>query len=251
MPMKSTVVAAVASVLLAASTTAFAQTAVSTSQVFLSLNGTYQSTSNDFRNGGVLPDRLEDGRFDADYDVASGPSFAASGGARMWRRVGVGVGVSHFSRSTPAVLEGSVPHPFFFDRPRSVDGKVVGLDRKELALHLQVRGELPINGRLQLSVFGGPSWFRVTQGLVRRISYTEAYPYDEVLFNGATTSSEAGSALGFNVGVDTAIFFTRHSGIGLLVQYSGAKVDLPSVGDGLTNVNAGGIQSGAGLRLRF
>jgi len=247
--MKSRIVSVVAAVLLGASAVASAQTAGA--QVFLALNGSYQSTSNDFHDGGVLRDRTEDGRFDADYQVAPGPTFNVSGGARVWRRLGIGGGLSRFSRSTPAVLEGSVPHPFFFNRPRPLDGSVVGLDRQELAFHLQVRGELPINGRLQLSVFGGPSWFRVTQGLVHSITYTDAYPYDEALFSSATTSSEAGTALGFNVGADTAIFFTRHTGIGVVVQYAGATVDLPSAGNGVNAVNAGGLQTGIGLRLRF
>ena len=249
--MKSTIVTAAAVGLLGASTLASAQTAAGSPQVFLALNGSYQATSNDFSDGGVLRDSTEDGRFDAEYEVASGPTFGVSAGARVWRWVGVGGGISRFSRSTPAVLEGLVPHPFFFNRPRSVDGSIVGLDRQELALHLQVRGDLPVAERLQVTLFGGPSWFRVRQGLVRSITYTEAYPYDEALFEGATTTSEAGSALGFNVGVDTAIFFTRHSGIGVLVQYAGAKIDLPSADLGLNDVNAGGIQTGVGLRLRF
>ena len=127
--MKSLIVTAAAAVLLGTSTVASAQTAAGSSQVFLALNGSYQSTSNDFRDGGVFRDSLEDGRFDADYEVASGPTFGVFGGARVWRRLGVAGGVTRFSRSTPAVLEGSVPHPFFFNRPRPVDGSIVGLSR--------------------------------------------------------------------------------------------------------------------------
>ncbi len=249
--MRSGVSTVAAVVFLGATSGAFAQTTDPGSRVFLSVNSGYQATSDDFRDGVVFRQNAEDGRFDTEYNVTSGPTFDVSGGGRVWRWLSVGGGVSRSSRSTPAVLTGSVPHPFFFNRPRAVGGHITGLDRKELSLHVQARGVVPVSERLQLSLFGGPSWFRVDQGMVVNITYTEEYPYDEALFSGQTTTTETESALGFNVGCDVALFFSRHAGIGVLVQYAGATVSLPSADRTFREVNAGGIQTGVGLRLRF
>lgn len=249
--MKSRVFTIAAILLLGASAGAFAQTTASGTGAFLSVNGGYQATSNDFRDGATFRENAEDGRFDTEYSVTSGPTFDISGGGRIWRWLGVGGGVNRLSRSTPAALTGSVPHPFFFNRPRAVGGDITGLDREELTLYVQVRGVVPVGSRLQVSLLGGPSWFRVKQGIVTNFTYGEEYPYDEALFTGRATTTATESALGFNVAFDVAFFLTRHVGIGVLVQYAGATVDLLSADGGVRGVKAGGIQTGAGLRLRF
>jgi hypothetical protein len=46
-------------------------------------------------------------------------------------------------------------------------------------------------------------------------------------------------------------FFSRQVGVGFTVQVAGATVALPSTGGGTTEVKAGGLQAGGGLRLRF
>jgi hypothetical protein len=247
--MKSRVPAVAAIVILGAAS-GYAQTTGASPRALLSVNGGYQATSNDFRDGVVFRDNTEEGRFDTEYDVSSGPTFDVSGSRQIRRWLGVGGGVSRFSRSAPAALTASVPHPFFFNRPRSVNGNISGLGREELALHFQLRAVVPVR-RLQVSLFGGPSWFRVKQGMVTSITYTEEYPYDQALFRDEETTIETEAALGFNAGVDTAFFFTRQAGIGVLVQYAGATVNLHSAGAGWREVKAGGIQTGAGLRLRF
>jgi hypothetical protein len=91
----------------------------------------------------------------------------------------------------------------------------------------------------------------VRQEVVTEITYAEEYPYDEAFLRSNKTIGETGSALGLNGGVDIALFFGRRAGIGVSVQYSSATVDVPSADGGVTAVRAGGIQTGAGLRLRF
>src|SRR4030095_12066170 len=105
-----------------------------------------------------------------------------------WKRLGIGVGISQFSVATPASLAGTVPHPFFFCRLRPVSGEASGLKREERAIHVQVRGVLPVGARLQVMVFGGPSFFQVKQGVVTDFTYTDSYPYDDATFRSATTT---------------------------------------------------------------
>jgi hypothetical protein len=228
-----------------------AQTTITPARTVLAVNTGYQATSNDFHDEVMFRGNAEDGEFDTDYHVTSGPTLDVAGSRQIWRWLGVGGGVSRFSRSTPATLSGSVPHPFFFNRPRTIDGSISGLGRDELSLHAQLRAVLPVQRNLQLSLFGGPSWFRVRQGIVTDISYDEEYPYDQAFFREGQTRVETESALGFNAGADVAFFFARRTGIGASIQLSSATVNLVSADGGVRSVKAGGIQTGAGLRLRF
>ena len=215
------------------------------------INGGYQLTTNDFTNGAVKREHAEDGRFDTEYVVKGGPSFDVALGVRLWKRLGIGVGVSRFSVSTPASVRASLPHPFFFDHHRSLSGDASGVTREELAVHLQVGGVFPMGTRLQVMVFGGPSFFQVTQGIVTDFTYTNDYPYDEAQFAAATTTDAKASKIGFNAGGDLAFFFTRHVGLGATAQLSGTTVALPAAGGASQDVKVGGVKVGGGLRLRF
>jgi hypothetical protein len=223
----------------------------STSRVFVSVNGGFQVASNDFTDGLTFSENAENGRLDSDYSVKSGPTFDLSGGVIVWKNLGIGVGLTRFSHSTPAAITASVPHPFFFNQPRSINGEAGGLKREELGVHVQARLAFPISQRFQVMVFGGPSFYSVKQGLVNDAEYGESYPYDVVTFDRANSSTAEESKMGINAGGDVGFFFTEQLGVGFGVQYAGATVDLPSAGGGTIEVKAGGLQVGGGLRLRF
>jgi hypothetical protein len=244
-------VALLAAAMVCVSQTALAQTPQPATRGFLVVNGGYQLATNDFADAAVKRENAEDGRLDTTYTVKSGPAFDVSAGAVVWGPLGVGVGVSRFSVSTPSTLTAGVPHPFFFNRPRPVSAEVTDLSREEQAIHLQVRAVVPAGQRFQLMLFGGPSFFTVKQTMVTDYTYTESYPYDAVTFRAATTTEERVSAKSFNAGADAAFFFTRQLGIGGTVQFSGATLEMPGAFDGTTEVKVGGGQVGAGLRLRF
>ena len=69
--------------------------------------------------------------------------------------------------------------------------------------------------------------------------------------NGTTPTivsvNESGNGWGGNVGADLSTFFSERYGLGVFVRYAAATVDLPSA----SGVSVGGIQAGAGPRLRF
>ena len=218
---------------------------------FLAVNGIYQATSNNFSDGAAFQANAEEGRFDTDYSVKSGRAFEIAGGVKLSNIFGIGVSVSRFSRTTPAHFVGSVPHPFFFGHSRAVASDVSGLKREELAIHAQGRSTIPVGTRLEVSLFGGPSLFNVKQDAVTDFTYTESYPYDEATFTSITTSVEKASKIGFNGGADIAFFFNRQIGIGFTALVSKATVSIKSAGSGNTDVKAGGLRSGGGLRLRF
>ena len=223
-----------------------------TDRVFISIDGVFQSAGEDFGETVTFVENAENGTFSTDYDVKSGPAFNFSAGALVWRNLAVGVGVTRFSKATPIALTASVPHPFFFNRARSVTGDIGGLKREELAVHIQARAMFTPKPSIQAMVFGGPSFFSVKQGIVNDFEFTEAYPYDTATFSRGVTTTVDESKVGFNVGGDVGYFFTRQVGVGGTVQYSGTTVDVPaSGGTGTFEIKVGGLQAGAGLRLRF
>jgi hypothetical protein len=215
------------------------------------VNGGYQVTANNFANAESFEVNAEQGRFESRYTVKAGPSFDVAAGALGWRRLGFGVGISRFSRSTPLHLTGDIPHPFFFNRGRTVSGDVGGLQRQELAIHTQVRAMASVGSRLQLTAFGGYSLFQLTQDVVADVTYTDEYPYDTATFKGVTTSAKAASKFGLNAGGDAAFFFTPRLGVGFSAQFARATVALPMAAGTTTDVRVGGLQAGTGLRLRF
>ena len=241
---------AVAAVLVLCAAPAAAQTTLPF-RAYISVDGTRQGAGDDFQDAAVFTEHAEEGRFETDYSVSGGPAFNVSGGAVIWRQIGVGVGVSRFSRSTPVVFSGQVPHPFVFDQDREVSGDIGGLKREELAVNIRASAVFPLGNRAQVMVFGGPSFFRVKQGIVTDFTFTEQYPYDTATFASGESRNEKESKIGANVGVDVGYFFTPQIGVGGMVQFAGATLDFPSAGGGAREVKTGGVQAGGGVRLRF
>ena len=233
---------------LAASAPVDAQTVVS-EKVFISVNGLFQVTSNDFDDSATIRVNAENGRFDTDYDVGGGFAFDVSGAFVVWQNLAVGAGVTTFSTSTPTAIDAQVPHPFFFNQPRTVTGEFEG-DRSELAVHIQAKWIAPVSDKLLVTVFGGPSFFQVEQTIVTDFEYTESYPFDTATFSRAIASDQSESTMGFHVGGDVAYYFSNQVGVGGMVQYSRATVEM-TVPSGTADVKAGGLQVGGGLRLRF
>ncbi len=230
---------------------ATAQTSAPVPKGYVSVGGGYQATSRTFDDAATRRVNAEDGQFRARYEVKGGPLLDVAGGVTVWQRLAVGVGVTRFSRDTVAAASGSIPHPFFFNRPRAIDGEITGLSREELAVHVQARALLPAGARVLVAVFGGPSFFQVKQGVVTDIGYVESYPYDTASLGSATTTTPSKSAVGFNVGADVGFFFTRQIGVGVAATFTGASVDVPGLAGGTRQVKAGGAQVGGGLRIRF
>ena len=216
---------------------------------YINLNGGRQATATTFNDNVVFREFREDADFDAAYAVGTGVVFDGGGGVRLANGLGFGVAVSRFNRLDPVTIDARIPHPFFFSRPRSLAGSEPDLTRLETAVHVEVRWSERMSDTVELTVFGGPTLFNVRQDLVTAIGYDHAYPYNEASLATATATATAASAMGFHAGADIGFFFSEVVGVGALIRYSGASVDLP--GEGTVPVDAGGFHVGGGLRLRF
>ena len=218
---------------------------------FVTLNGGYLVNSADFTHNIVFTEFVEEGDLDADYRRGGGPLYDVGGAVRVWRNLAVGVAVSAFTKDNDASVTARIPHPFFFDRDRQIGGAQGNLNRQETAVHVQGIWVVPVNEALEIAVFGGPTFFDIEQDLVTEVRFTQAYPFDTAMYTGTTFGRQSRSKVGFNVGADVTFYFSGHIGVGVLARFSRATIDLPSQDGGTVAVEAGGLHTGGGLRLRF
>jgi hypothetical protein len=155
-----------------------------------------------------------------------------------------------------AGLGASVPHPFYFNDSAVGGSATDTLQRTEGVMHIQAVGVADISPQLRVKVFGGPSYFRVKQDMVRAISYDQTYNllgFNQIDVTGFRQETVDENAWGLHAGGSFEYFFSRVIGIGGTARLSHATVKLdhePLSGEP-GELKAGGFQYGAGLRFRF
>jgi len=210
-----------------------------------------QATTTTFVDRFTFPLNVEDASLDADYRVDRSPSWDGQVGIRLWRGLGVAVGVSYFEDEAGARVQASLPHPFFFNRDRSIAGDASSLTRSELAIHVPVEWTLPLSGRLDLTVSGGPSVVRVKQRLVQGVEFSETFPFDQATYTGVTTDVSRDTGVGFNLGGEGRVRLTAHL-VGVFgARFSRGRVDLRAADRRTVDLDAGGLRLGAGVGVRF
>jgi hypothetical protein len=214
------------------------------------INGGYQPSTTSFDDSFTFTLYQETGTTEASYDVGAGAIFEGGASVRVWGGLALGGVISYFAVDAPATVTSSVPHPFFLERYRQVTGETESLRREETAIHLQAQYQLPPFGRLHVVLAGGPSIIDVKQTMVIDVNYAEEFPYDTATFTGIDSKRGTGTATGFNAGVDFQWMFNPKLGVGGLVRFTKATVDL-NVDNRIIQVDAGGTQVAAGIRLAF
>jgi hypothetical protein len=169
---------------------------------------------------------------------------------RVRRRLGIAVGVAVSPHESDATIAASVPHPSFFNQPRPVSG-TTRLSQTQTAIHVDAAYLAPQRGRVWFTLLGGVSIFHIEQGLVTDINVSDPYPFDAPTLTSAVTTSTSATPIGFNVGLDVTWRRWRRAGLGALVRYARASATLSPGTIGSTNVVAGGLQAGGGVRFGF
>jgi len=158
--------------------------------------------------------------------------------------------VTRYSRRADATVRAQLPHPFFDNRDREVEGTTSAL-RGETGAHLLLGWMIPVTDRLRVVVMAGPSVVNLEQTIVTDVEFSETYPYDTASYSGATTRRASRSATGFNAGADVAWMFSNRIGAGGLIQVTRARARLDAGEGRRVSVDAGGAQAAAGIRVVF
>ena len=218
---------------------------------FINVNGSVQTDDR------VVTQSLAAGLYDetAVYESTmtspGGTVLDAWAGVRVWGNVGVGLGGTVLNARGTTAISGSVPSPLFKNRPRSAALERAGLNHQQIGVHLPLVYMLPVSERVHVAVSAGPSWFRLRHDALATVTLSdEVAPYTAVDFTDFTATVEEGSGIGYNAALDVTYLLTRYFGVGLFLRYTGGSVEMPFP-DGPQSVEVGGMQAGAGLRLRF
>jgi hypothetical protein len=186
-------------------------------------------------------------------DFTSGSLFDVGVGLRVYRNFTVGVAYHQEQNDTEAAITGSIPSPVFFNRPRQLN-VTEPLNRKEAATHLVLGWWVPIGAKFDVMVFGGPSFFRLTQDTITEVTPTETGGNFTTVSASIDVDERSKSVTGFNVGADaTYIVWSNDSvriGAGGFVRFTQASTEIEMLSSSQPT-DVGGVQFGFGGRIRF
>jgi len=250
--LRAAILAATTSLVVAAPAMAQTRgTARRPSSVFVSVSGGVQQAASDVSDHFSFSKNLETETIDVKYPMKPWGLFDAGASFRVWKGLAFGAAFSRTSGSGDAEVSASVPHPFFFNQPRTITGTENGIQHAENGVHLQVQYVIPASDSVHVILGAGPSWITVEHEIVTDVTVTESYPFDTAEFGGAVTKTTKASASGFNAGVDVTWMFARSIGVGGMVRYTRADVDLEPASGRTLAMRVGGVQGAGGIRFVF
>jgi hypothetical protein len=210
-----------------------------------------QPSDTSFTDVTHFPYNLESGLAEGDYAVQGGTGLDIGGRVHIWRQFGFVVSINRISRDTTTSNAFSFPHPLYFGADRQLTVARGGLDLKETVLNMAASYWLPTKAPLEVVVFGGPTYFKFSQGVVQSFAPTEAYPFDSISDVQLTTGVVDGSAFGFNAGAEVTWYFSRNFGAGGVVRVTeGTKTMSLGIGEPF-DLSLGAIHLSTGIRMRF
>lgn len=213
------------------------------------LNGVLRPLSHSFDESRTVTLFAEKGSVATTYSASLSPGLEIGLQHGVRRRLAVRATAGLLQRGRRGAYTARLPHPLYLGAHRVSGGSLDGLSYREAFGHVG----LAFTGRgrgLGYTVFAGPSLYAVDAELVDRAATEESYPYDEVTFTLSTLKASriapgahAGGSLGYSIG--------RRLALGLEGRYGYGRVALEPIEGDDTDVAAGGLQLGLGLRWSF
>jgi hypothetical protein len=238
--------------MLAAPEAAWAQPAET--RFLLSLSGAFEPGSESFTDDGTFTLYDEAGRLSVASEVSTGAIIDLGVGMVVRAPFTLGLGVHRGASADTVSVSGQAPHPIFFNRPRSFSLEIDDVKRIEQAVHFSAGVLLPINEKFDVHIYGGPSQFRFSQQVVSSVTITEASgAFTAVNVTPAIEARKKNTwgghiAADFSYAVvelDNAVFR-----LGAFLRYAQASSEFQVVNN-TVSTKVGGMQYGAGLRVRF
>ena len=222
---------------------------------YFNFNAGFESTSGTLNDATTFRLYDEDGTKTVEHAVDSGAFVDFSVGARVWGNVSVGLGFHREGTTSQAAVTATVPNPLVFNRPRSAAVVADDLGRSERAYHLSVGYMLPLNDKLAVHVYAGPSFFHLSQDVVSDVAFTEQPPSFASVTATPVVTEQEDSVTGAHFGGDVSYIFYENASVklggGAFLRWAGATAGVPMLGTTEIESDLGGLQIGFGARVRF
>lgn len=238
---------------------AFAQ-----SQLLLGANLGIQIPSiGSFSQDASFPFRSETATQQSDYNVPTGLVFDASARYMVRESLGVSFAMTRYSGNDNAGYSLTLPHPTLFNRSETRTGTTSqALTHTERGFHFSAVYVMPERSGLHISVFGGPSKIYISQQLIDDLGTTQTLradgTFDFTIDSVSIAESDDACACGWgiNLGVDVMKSLTPTIGVGGLIRYSRAAIDIKDAPESAIagslvtqSLTAGGVAVVVGVRL--
>lgn len=214
------------------------------------VNGSYSPSSLSFSEARPYTLFAEDSVLNADYKADATAGFEVGVQYTFYRGLGAAVSFGSSNRDGSVDASSELPHPLYFDQKRQVSLSKAGFPSKETALHFDLVYARR-SGSLEFGAFAGLSRIKVESTVWNgELAFSHSYPFDSATLQDLPSQTLEDTPMGFNVGGSLDYVMGRF-GLGAQLRYTSAKAKLAS-GPGTTiEVDAGGLQVAAGLRVYF
>lgn len=180
-----------------------------------------------------------------DDDISGGPMQDVSVAFKPWKYFAIGGGYSVIESRDFDQYVATIPSPVPGFLPLTVRAITPALDHKEEFLSINALWMKPVTQKFSVALSGGPVFFTVHQDVPISTNVVATFPFTTSALN-LETQEEKGT--GFHAAMDLDYMFTRIAGGGVQMRYIHGSVDFPNTSESMT---VGGLQIGAGLRVRF
>lgn len=178
------------------------------------------------------------------------PSLEASIGYQVRGPFAIGVALSRSSHDMDIDVAAELPHPFFFSRPRFVEGTVTAA-REQLSLHVSAMWRVRQRGKIELALLGGPSWFEFEQEVLAGLQFESEYPYDEATLTGPEVRLHSSGTAGWHAGAEIAWWLRPRAGLLGTVRHVEGPDEFGLPDGTRVDLDAGGLQVLIGIRFQF
>lgn len=224
---------------------ASAQMLQSTDRVFAGVSFGGQTKARTFSVRGSLPIYEETATFESAVGIGAENLLDISAGARIRGNLGAGIGFSKYSDVSAGFLSATIPDPLLFDMPRSSSTTLGDLKHKETQIHLSLYWLQPVTDKVDLSIYAGPTMFKVKQDLITGFAVA---PGTSTIGSIATTTFDE-STTGFHMGFDVRYLVHKNVGVGVFLRHASGNIKTTIVDAG--EIGVGGFQYGFGFRFKY
>lgn len=142
------------------------------------------------------------------------------GRLQLLPNIGIGVRYEEARWESSSSIVVVAPDPLFlFGTASDSDVTSDTLQRRERTIDVSVRWAAPINHRITIRMFAGPTLHYVDQDMVSNVAFAPTFDtvgnINGVAIAGHEQRRVEASTVGFHVGGDVEVFFSRHIGVGI------------------------------------